>query len=57
MQNLKKLLFRKASTQRIETIEKGTIFLNAKKGENFNHPSTICKTYGAGRHTFKYFED
>jgi hypothetical protein len=19
--------------------------------ENFNHPSTICRTYGAGRHT------
>jgi hypothetical protein len=22
-----------------------------KAGENFNHPSTICRTYGAGRHT------
>jgi len=20
-----------------------------KEGENFNHPSTICQTYGAGR--------
>jgi hypothetical protein len=24
----------------------------AKEGENFNHPSTICRTYGAGRNTF-----
>jgi len=23
----------------------------AKEGENFNHPSTICRTYGAGRNT------
>jgi len=23
-----------------------------KEGENFNHPSTICQTYGAGRNTF-----
>ena len=22
-----------------------------KEGENFNHPSTICQTYGAGRNT------
>jgi len=22
-----------------------------KEGENFNHPSTICRTYGAGRNT------
>ncbi len=22
-----------------------------KAGTNFNHPSTICRTYGAGRHT------
>ncbi len=23
-----------------------------KEGENFNHPSTICRTYGAGRNIF-----
>jgi hypothetical protein len=23
----------------------------AKESENFNHPSTICRTYGAGRNT------
>jgi len=23
----------------------------AKEDDNFNHPSTICRTYGAGRNT------
>ena len=34
-----------------ETFEKCSILLKAKKGENFNHPSTIYRTYGTGRHT------
>jgi hypothetical protein len=25
--------------------------LKFKEDEDFNHPSTICRTYGAGRHT------
>jgi hypothetical protein len=35
-----------------ETFEKCSFSLKAKEGENFNHPSTICRTYGAGRNTF-----
>jgi len=35
----------------IETFVKRLILFKAKKGENFNHPSTICRTYGAGRNT------
>ena len=34
-----------------ETFEKRSILFKAKKGENFNHPITICRTYGAGRNT------
>jgi len=34
-----------------ETFEKCSILFKFKAGENFNHPSTICRTYGAGRHT------
>jgi hypothetical protein len=34
-----------------EIFEKYPILFNAKEDENFNHPSTICQTYGAGRHT------
>jgi hypothetical protein len=26
-------------------------FVKIKKDKKFNHPSTICRTYGAGRHT------
>ena len=26
-------------------------FVKIKEGENFNHPSTICRTYGAGSNT------
>ena len=26
-------------------------FVKIKEDENFNHPSTICRTYGAGRNT------
>jgi hypothetical protein len=35
----------------IETFEKCSILFKASKGENFNHPSTIYRTYGAGRNT------
>jgi len=35
----------------LETFEKRSILFKAKEGENFNHPSTICRTYGAGRNT------
>ena len=34
-----------------ETFEKCSILLKVKEGENFNHPGTICRTYGAGRYT------
>jgi len=34
-----------------ETFAKRSILFKAKKGEKFNHPSTICRTYGAGRNT------
>jgi hypothetical protein len=34
-----------------ETFAKCSILFKAKAGENFNHPSTIFRTYGAGRHT------
>jgi hypothetical protein len=34
-----------------ETFEKCPILFKDKKGENFNHPGTICRTYGAGRNT------
>jgi len=34
-----------------ETFEKCSFLFKAKEGENFNHPSTICRTYGAGRDT------
>jgi hypothetical protein len=33
-----------------ETFEKCSILFKIKAGENFNHPSTICQTYGAGIH-------
>jgi len=26
-------------------------FVKIKEDENFNHPSTICRTYGTGRNT------
>jgi len=32
-------------------------FIKVKEDEDFNHPGTICWTYGAGRNTLKYFED
>ncbi len=35
----------------VETFEKCSILFKFKEGENFNHPSTICRTYGAGRNT------
>jgi hypothetical protein len=35
----------------IETFEKHSIFFKAKEGENFNHPSTTCRIYGAGKNT------
>jgi len=35
----------------VETFEKCSIFFKFKEDEDFNHPSTICRTYGAGRHT------
>ena len=28
-----------------------------KEDENCNRPGTICRTYGAGRNTWEYFED
>jgi hypothetical protein len=31
------------------SVEECSILLKAKEGENFNHPSTICRTYGAGK--------
>jgi hypothetical protein len=34
-----------------ETFEKCSFLFKFKEGENFNHPSTICQTYGAGRNT------
>jgi len=34
-----------------ETFEKCQFLFKFKKGDNFNHPSTICRTYGAGRNT------
>ncbi len=34
-----------------ETFEKCSILFKFKAGENFNHPSTICRTYGASRNT------
>jgi hypothetical protein len=34
-----------------ETFEKCSVLSKAKEGENFNHPSTICRSYGAGRNT------
>jgi len=33
----------------IETFEKCPILVKVKEGEDFNHPSTICQSYGAGR--------
>ena len=35
-----------------ETFEKCPISFKFKEDENFNHPSTICRTYGAGRNTW-----
>jgi hypothetical protein len=35
-----------------ETFEKCSISFKFKEDENFNHPSTICRTYGAGRNTW-----
>jgi nicotinate-nucleotide pyrophosphorylase len=34
-----------------ETFEKCSILFKFKEGENFNHPGTICQTYGASRNT------
>jgi len=31
-----------------ESFEKCSILFKAKEGEKINHPSTICRTYGAG---------
>ncbi len=36
--------------------ENEIIFFKIKEGENYNHPSTICQTCGAGRNTLEYFE-
>ena len=30
------------------------IFSNIKEDKNYNHPSTICRTYGAGRNTLVF---
>jgi hypothetical protein len=38
-------------TLKPETFEKCSVLSKIKEGENFNHPNTICRTYGAGRHT------
>ena len=35
-----------------EAFGKCLILFKVKEGENSNHPSTICRAYGAGRHTF-----
>jgi len=34
-----------------EAVSKCSILFEIKEGENFNHPSTICQTHGAGRNT------
>jgi hypothetical protein len=34
-----------------ETFEKYSFMFKFKEDENFDHPSTICRTYGAGRNT------
>ncbi len=34
-----------------ETFEKCSFLFKFKKGENFNRPSTIYRTYGVGRST------
>jgi hypothetical protein len=44
-------MLRKKRNFQNETFGKCSISLKVKKGENFNHPSTICRTYGAGRNT------
>ena len=44
-----------------ETFEKCLILFKIKEDDpamvGLTTPSTICRTYGAGRHTEKYFED
>jgi hypothetical protein len=40
-----------ASSDNKETFEKCIFLFEFKEGENFNHPSTICRSYGAGRNT------
>jgi len=37
--------------------ENEIVFSKSKKGENYIHPDTIRRTYGAGRDTLKCFED
>jgi hypothetical protein len=34
-----------------DLLKKCSVLLKAKEDEIFNHPSTICRTYGAGRNT------
>jgi len=40
-----------ASFVKIETVGKCSILLKVKEDEIFNHPSTICRPYGASRYT------